>query len=113
LGRGGVDAAQPLGQGEGAFGLGAVGQEAAGLSACPAAGQAKAPLVAVGDSSTSVRRWLTAWPDPLIRSFEDEGCVAVLPLKPLNPPPMTKSLSRLPASVQFIVPLALDALDLT
>jgi hypothetical protein len=30
---GGVDAAQLLGQGEGAFGLGAVGQESAGLPA--------------------------------------------------------------------------------
>jgi hypothetical protein len=33
LGRGGVDAAQPLGQGEGALGLGTVDQEAAGLPA--------------------------------------------------------------------------------
>jgi hypothetical protein len=33
LGRGGVDAAQLLGQGEGAFGLGPVGEEAAGLPA--------------------------------------------------------------------------------
>jgi hypothetical protein len=31
--RGGVDAAQPFGQGEGAFGLGLVGEEAAGLPA--------------------------------------------------------------------------------
>ena len=33
LGRGGVDASQPLGQREGAFGLGPVGKEAAGLPA--------------------------------------------------------------------------------
>jgi hypothetical protein len=33
LGGGGVDAAEPLGQGEGALGLGAAGQEAAGLPA--------------------------------------------------------------------------------
>jgi hypothetical protein len=35
LGRGGVDAAQPLGQRVGAFGLGAVGQEPAGLGCQP------------------------------------------------------------------------------
>jgi hypothetical protein len=60
LGRGSVDAAQPLGQSEGAFGLGAVGQEAARLSAYPAAGQAKAPLVAVGDGPTAFGGGLTA-----------------------------------------------------
>jgi hypothetical protein len=48
-GRGGVDAAHPLGRGEGAFGLGAVDHEAAGLPAYPATRQARAPLVAVGD----------------------------------------------------------------
>jgi hypothetical protein len=48
-----VDAAQPLGQFEGAFGLGAVYQGAAGLPAYPATEQAKAPLVTVGDLSQS------------------------------------------------------------
>jgi hypothetical protein len=33
LGRGGIDAAEPFGELEGAFGLGPVGQEAAGLPA--------------------------------------------------------------------------------
>jgi hypothetical protein len=41
---GGVDAAELLGQGEGALGLGPVGQEAAGLPAQPALGHAKVPL---------------------------------------------------------------------
>jgi len=40
---GGVDAAQLLGQGLGAFGLGAVGEEAAGLPAHPPLGQGQLP----------------------------------------------------------------------
>jgi hypothetical protein len=61
-----VDAAQPLGQFEGAFGLGAVYQGAAGLPAYPATEQAKAPLVTVGDLSQSRPR--SQW---VVASFRD------------------------------------------
>jgi hypothetical protein len=44
LGCGGVDAAELLGELEGAFGFAAVGQEAAGLPAQPALGHANVPL---------------------------------------------------------------------
>jgi hypothetical protein len=53
LGRGGVDAAQLLGELEGAFGLGPVGQEAAGLPAHSLLGM-QGPLVGVGEGSTSI-----------------------------------------------------------
>jgi hypothetical protein len=56
LGGGGVDAAQLLGQRVGPLSFGPVGEEAAGLPAHPAAGHARAPLVAVGEGSTSIRR---------------------------------------------------------
>jgi hypothetical protein len=54
LGRGGVDAAQPLGQGEGALGLGAVDQEAAGLPAHPPLGRRQAPLLEGGRQRVAV-----------------------------------------------------------
>jgi len=57
--RGGVGAAQPLGQREGAFGLGPVGEEAAGLPAHRPLGL-QGPMVAADDRSTSVRRWVDA-----------------------------------------------------
>jgi hypothetical protein len=55
---GGVDAAELFGEGEGAFGLDPVGEEAAGLPAHPPLRCGQAPLIAVGDGSTSVRRWV-------------------------------------------------------
>jgi hypothetical protein len=59
------------------------------LSACPAAGRAKAPLVAVGDGSTSVRRWLTAWPDSTLSQSRrrSQWVVASFPRQPVAPPP--------------------------
>jgi hypothetical protein len=56
---GGVDAAQPLSQPEGPLGLGAIREEAAGLPAHPPLGL-QGPMVAAGDRSTSVRRWVDA-----------------------------------------------------
>jgi hypothetical protein len=44
LGGGGIDTAQPLGRGEGAFGFGAVRKEAAGLPAHPPLQLWQAPL---------------------------------------------------------------------
>jgi hypothetical protein len=58
LGRGRVHRAEAFGQGKGAFGLGLVGEEAAGLPAHPLLDSRKAPVVAVGDGSASVRRWV-------------------------------------------------------
>jgi hypothetical protein len=55
--RGGVDTAELLGQGEGAFGLRAIGQEAAGLPAHPLLGL-QGPMVAVGEGSSSILRWV-------------------------------------------------------
>jgi hypothetical protein len=46
-----------IGQGEGAFGFGPVGEEAAGLPAHPLLGL-HAPLVAAGEGLTSIRRWI-------------------------------------------------------
>jgi hypothetical protein len=57
LGRGGVDAAQSLGELGGAFGFAPVGEEAAGLPAHRLLGL-QGPMVAAGDGSTSVRRWV-------------------------------------------------------
>jgi hypothetical protein len=54
---GGVDAAELFGELEGALGFGPVGQEAAGLPAHPLLGL-QGPMVAAGDGSTSVRRWV-------------------------------------------------------
>ena len=48
-----VEAAEPLGQGEGVFGLCAVGEESAGLPAHPAAGTYQGLLAA----------WQRRWPD--------------------------------------------------
>ncbi|HEY6666629.1 MAG TPA: hypothetical protein VI036_16005, partial [Propionibacteriaceae bacterium] len=58
LGGGDVDAAEPFGRGRCVLRFGAVGQEAAGLPAHSAAGHARAPLVAVGQGSTSIQRWV-------------------------------------------------------
>ena len=59
LGRGRVDAAQPLGQGEGAFDLGPIRVEPAGLPAHPLLG-IQGPLVGAGEGWISIRRGLTA-----------------------------------------------------
>jgi hypothetical protein len=54
---GGIDAAELFGELESTIGLGPVGEEPAGLPAhCLLA--CKAPLVGVGESSTSIRRWI-------------------------------------------------------
>jgi hypothetical protein len=57
---GGVDAAELLGELEGAFGLGAVDQEAAGLPAHPLLGL-QGPMVAAGEGSTNMGGGLTAY----------------------------------------------------
>jgi len=63
LGEGGLERvavdAELLGELEGAFGLGPVDQEPAGLPAHPPLGL-QGPMVAAGDRSTSVRRWVDA-----------------------------------------------------
>jgi hypothetical protein len=56
---GGVDAAELFGELEGPLGLGPVGQEPAGLPAHPPLGL-QGPMVAAGDRSISVRRWVDA-----------------------------------------------------
>jgi hypothetical protein len=55
---GGVDAAQPFGQREGALGLAPVGEEPAGLPAHPSTAGHARPTVAAGEGSTQHRRWV-------------------------------------------------------
>jgi hypothetical protein len=54
LGGGGVDAAQPLGEREGALGLAAVCEEAAGLPAYPPRQRRQAPLLEGGLEGVAV-----------------------------------------------------------